>query len=51
MQVLTLQLSRTLIQQSHLFPMPQLAATVHWGFDYTLSLYPQPDLVWTFRTF
>ncbi|KYB26713.1 DNA polymerase epsilon subunit 2 [Tribolium castaneum] len=38
-------LTRTIISQGHLSPLPLNALTVHWDFDYTLSLNPLPDLV------
>jgi DNA polymerase epsilon subunit 2 len=38
-------LTRTIISQGHLVPLPLNAITVHWDFDYALSLYPLPDLV------
>ncbi|XP_044264960.1 DNA polymerase epsilon subunit 2 [Tribolium madens] len=38
-------LTRTIISQGHLSPLPLNALTVHWDFDYTLSLNPLPDLI------
>ncbi|XP_063918780.1 DNA polymerase epsilon subunit 2-like [Zophobas morio] len=38
-------LTRTIISQGHLAPLPLNALTVHWDFDHALSLYPLPDLV------
>ncbi|XP_060531569.1 DNA polymerase epsilon subunit 2 [Cylas formicarius] len=38
-------LAKTLISQGHLSPMALNALTVHWDFDYCLSVYPLPDLI------
>ncbi|XP_022907968.2 DNA polymerase epsilon subunit 2 [Onthophagus taurus] len=37
--------SRTVVSQGHLSPLSLNALTVHWDYDYTLRLYPLPDLV------
>lgn len=37
--------TRTVISQGHLSPLSLNALTIHWDFDYCLSLYPVPDLV------
>ncbi|XP_017769233.1 PREDICTED: DNA polymerase epsilon subunit 2 [Nicrophorus vespilloides] len=37
--------TRTVISQGHLSPMSLNALTVHWDFDYTLNLYPLPNLI------
>ncbi|KAI4469123.1 dna polymerase epsilon subunit b [Holotrichia oblita] len=37
--------TRTIVTQGHLSPMPLAALTVHWNFDYSLRLYPLPNLV------
>lgn len=39
------QVTRTIISQGHLSPLPLNALTVHWDFDHCLRLYPLPDLV------
>ncbi|KAJ1650181.1 DNA-directed DNA polymerase epsilon, subunit B [Dispira simplex] len=36
-------LVRTLIDQSHLCPLPLRVAPVYWAFDHALRLYPIPD--------
>ncbi|KAJ1981359.1 DNA-directed DNA polymerase epsilon, subunit B [Dimargaris xerosporica] len=36
-------LVRTLIDQSHLCPLPLRTAPVYWSFDHALRLYPIPD--------
>lgn len=38
-------ITRTIISQGHLCPLSINALPVHWDFDYTLHLYPLPDLV------
>ncbi|RKP37233.1 DNA polymerase alpha/epsilon subunit B-domain-containing protein, partial [Dimargaris cristalligena] len=38
-------LVRTLIDQSHLCPLPLRTAPVYWAYDYALRLYPIPDLL------
>lgn len=43
--IIPFQVTRTLISQGHLSPLPLNSLTVHWDFDYTLHLYPLPDLV------
>lgn len=35
-------LALTLLQQSHLCPLPLAAQPVHWAFDQALQLYPLP---------
>jgi hypothetical protein len=35
-------LALTLLQQSHLCPLPLSAQPVHWGYDQALQLYPLP---------
>lgn len=42
---LTKCVTRTIVSQGHLSPVSLNALTVHWDFDYCLSLYPLPDLV------
>lgn len=37
--------TKTVIGQGHLSPLSLNALPVHWDFDYTLRLYPLPDLV------
>ncbi|KAK4884432.1 hypothetical protein RN001_000703 [Aquatica leii] len=37
--------TRTIISQGHLTPFSLNALTVHWDFDYTLRLYPLPNLI------
>lgn len=37
--------ARTLISQGHLSPLSLNALTVHWNFDYTLRVYPLPNLI------
>ncbi|BDA47706.1 DNA polymerase epsilon subunit 2 [Coccomyxa sp. Obi] len=36
-------LCATLLQQSHLCPVPLEAQPVYWSYDYALALYPLPD--------
>ncbi|KAF5305724.1 hypothetical protein FQR65_LT07620 [Abscondita terminalis] len=36
---------RTIISQGHLSPFSLNASTVHWDFDYTLRLFPLPNLI------
>lgn len=38
-------MAKTIISQGHLSPFSLNALTTHWAFDYTLRLYPLPDLV------
>nr|CAI5846843.1 unnamed protein product [Callosobruchus analis] len=38
-------LTKTIISQGHLSPLPLNSLTVHWDFDYCMRLYPLPDLV------
>ncbi|XP_030754495.1 DNA polymerase epsilon subunit 2 [Sitophilus oryzae] len=38
-------ITRTIISQGHFSPLSLNASTVHWDYDYCLSLYPLPDLV------
>lgn len=35
-------LALTLLQQSHLCPIPLTAQPVHWAFDQALQIYPLP---------
>ncbi|XP_061424594.1 DNA polymerase epsilon subunit 2 isoform X2 [Lethenteron reissneri] len=36
---------KTLVSQGHLSSLPLFVSPVFWGYDYTLSLYPLPDLL------
>eukprot|EP00877_Chromochloris_zofingiensis_P012640 jgi/Chrzof1/762/Cz01g27210.t1 len=38
-------MAMTVLQQSHLCPMPLVVQPVHWAFDHALQLYPLPDAV------
>lgn len=38
-------LARTLVEQSHLCPLPQAIAPVYWNLDQAMQLYPIPDLL------
>ena len=38
-------LVKTLMEQSHLCPMPQAISPLYWNLDQSMSLYPIPDLV------
>lgn len=35
----------TVLQQSHLCPVPLESQAVYWQYDHALHLYPAPDLV------
>ena len=37
--------AKTIISQSHLCPLPLHSRPIYWMYDYTLRLYPLPDLV------
>lgn len=37
--------TRTIVSQGHVSPLSINASPVHWDYDYTLRLYPLPDLV------
>ncbi|XP_056401308.1 DNA polymerase epsilon subunit 2 [Hyla sarda] len=36
---------KTILSQGHLTPLPLFVSPVYWAYDYTLRLYPLPDLV------
>ena len=38
-------LVKCLLAQAHLSPLPLHVSPVYWGFDYTMRLYPVPDLL------
>ena len=38
-------LALTLLQQSHLCPLPLVVQPVHWMFDHVMQLYPLPHVV------
>jgi hypothetical protein len=38
-------LAVTLLQQSHVCPLPMTAQPVYWNYDHALRLYPLPDVV------
>lgn len=39
------QLVKTLLDQGHLCPLPLAVRPIHWQLDYTLHLWPLPDIV------
>lgn len=39
------QFAKTIASQGHLCPLPGEMCPIYWPYDYTLSLYPLPDLV------
>lgn len=39
------QFTKTVICQSHLCPLPLHVAPVYWTYDFTLRMYPLPDLI------
>uniref|UniRef100_A0A8C5QHH1 DNA polymerase epsilon subunit n=1 Tax=Leptobrachium leishanense TaxID=445787 RepID=A0A8C5QHH1_9ANUR len=39
------QFVKTILSQGHLTPLPLFVSPVYWAYDYTLRLYPLPDLV------
>ena len=39
------QLAMTLLQQSHLCPVPLDSQAVYWQYDHALALYPLPNLL------
>ncbi|NP_035263.1 DNA polymerase epsilon subunit 2 [Mus musculus] len=36
---------KTILSQGHLAPLPLYVCPVHWAYDYTLRVYPVPDLL------
>ncbi|CAJ0953394.1 unnamed protein product [Ranitomeya imitator] len=36
---------KTILSQGHLTPLPLFVSPVYWAYDYTLRLYPLPDLI------
>lgn len=40
-----MQLVKTLVDQGHLCPLPLTVRPIHWQLDYTLHLWPLPDMV------
>ncbi|CAG8717777.1 14973_t:CDS:2, partial [Dentiscutata heterogama] len=44
-----IQVAKTLLQQSHLCPFPLFMKPIYKDYDYTLRLYPVPDVVVDFR--
>ncbi|OBS64490.1 hypothetical protein A6R68_06975, partial [Neotoma lepida] len=36
---------KTVLSQGHLTPLPLYVCPVHWAYDYTLRVYPVPDLL------
>lgn len=36
---------KTLLSQGHLTPLPLYVSPVYWAYDYTLRVYPVPDLL------
>jgi len=40
-----MQFTKTIICQSHLCPLPLHVAPVYWTYDFTLRMYPLPDLI------
>jgi len=39
------QFTKTIICQSHLCPLPLHVAPVYWTYDFTLRMYPLPDVI------
>lgn len=42
---INLQVTKTITSQGHLSPFALNVQPVHWCFDYTLHLYPLPNLI------
>jgi len=42
---LPMHLCQTLVSQAHLSPLPVYMTPVYWSYDFTLHLYPLPDLI------
>uniref|UniRef100_A0A667YLG4 DNA polymerase epsilon subunit n=1 Tax=Myripristis murdjan TaxID=586833 RepID=A0A667YLG4_9TELE len=36
---------KTILSQGHLTPLPLYVSPVYWAYDYTLSIYPVPDVI------
>lgn len=40
-----LQFVKTILSQAHLAPLPLYVSPVYWAYDYSLRVYPVPDLL------
>ena len=40
-----LKLTKTIICQAHLAPLPLHVVPIYWNYDYVMRLYPLPDLI------
>ncbi|KAM4013292.1 DNA polymerase epsilon subunit 2-like isoform 2-T2 [Anomaloglossus baeobatrachus] len=36
---------KTILSQGHMTPLPLFVSPVYWAYDYTLRLYPLPDVI------
>lgn len=45
LSVLVLQFVKTILSQGHLTPLPLYVSPVYWAYDYSLRVYPLPDML------
>lgn len=43
--MLVLQFVKTILSQGHLTPLPLYVSPVYWAYDYSLRVYPLPDML------
>lgn len=41
----SLQFVKTILSQGHLTPLPLYVSPVYWAYDYSLRVYPIPDVI------
>lgn len=41
----SLQFVKTILSQGHLTPLPLYVSPVYWAYDYSLRVYPVPDVI------